>query len=63
KKYGDPGYDRQATQQLVDTLRATGGVQTIFFNDPEIKGVKYLAGHDDHLHVKVNPSWRRLPGR
>jgi penicillin-insensitive murein endopeptidase len=55
----DPAYDRQATQRLVDTLRATGGVDKIFFNDPEIKGVAPWKGHDDHLHVQVNPSWTR----
>jgi hypothetical protein len=61
--YKAPSYDRQATQQLVDTLRATGGVQAIYFNDPEIKGVEYLDGHDDHLHVQVNQNWRRTPGK
>jgi len=55
----DPAYDRQATQRMVDTLRATGGVDKIFFNDPEIKGVAPWKGHDNHLHGRVNPSWTR----
>ncbi len=61
--YNSPDYDRTATQRLVDTLRATGGVGTIYFNDPEIKGVTYLAGHGNHLHAQVDPNYRRGPGR
>jgi penicillin-insensitive murein endopeptidase len=60
--WSEPGYDRGATQKLVDTLRATGGVTKIFFNDPRIKGVTYLDGHDNHLHVRVDPNYRRAPG-
>jgi hypothetical protein len=54
-----PDYDRAATQRLVDTLRGTGGVNRILFNDPQLQGVHPVDGHDDHLHVRVNPSWRR----
>lgn len=69
--YGQPGYDREATQKLVDTLRATGGVEAVLFNDPEIKGAtldKPGRGepsriHDNHMHVRVNPNWRRPLGR
>ncbi|SOT98326.1 RHS repeat-associated core domain-containing protein [Xanthomonas arboricola] len=50
-----PSYDRAATQRLVDTFYSTGYVQQIFFNDPKINGVKPLAGHDNHLHIRVNP--------
>ena len=50
-----PGYDRAATQRLVNTFYATGSVRQIFFNDPEIDGVKPLAGHDNHLHIQVIP--------
>lgn len=64
--YQDPAYDREATQALVDTLKATGGVETIFFNDPQISGVvpdKLKSGqdpiHHNHLHVRVNPNYRR----
>jgi hypothetical protein len=59
--YEQPGYDREATQQLVDTLLATGGVKRIFFNDPQIKGVSPWKGHDNHLHVSVDPHWVRPP--
>ena len=67
--YKDPAYDRAATQALVDTLKETGGVETIFFNDPEVKGVtadrpgqgKRSQIHDNHLHVRVNPNYRRPP--
>lgn len=58
-RYDEPGYDRQATQALVNELLATGGVKSIFFNDPEIKGATYQKNHDNHLHVRVNPNWKR----
>lgn len=66
--YQDPAYDREATQALVDAFKATGGVETIFFNDPEIKGVvpdrlppSKGPIHHNHLHVRVNPNYRRPP--
>ena len=55
----DPAYDRDATQELVNKWRATGNVDTIYFNDPSLKGVEYLKGHDNHLHIKVKPAWRK----
>jgi hypothetical protein len=58
--WNSPDYDREATQKLVDTLHATGGVDNIFFNDPEIKGVSPSKGHDNHLHIRVNPLWKRF---
>ncbi len=69
-RYDQAGYDREATQALVNQLLATGGVKVIFFNDPEIKGVtpdrpgqgNVSQIHDNHLHVRVNPNWRRPPG-
>lgn len=50
-------YDRAATQRLVDTLRASGNVDYIWFNDPQITGVTFCcrnnpALHDNHLHVR-----------
>lgn len=55
--YHHADYDRAATQRLVDAFRATGAVDTIYFNDPEIQGVTpdKPGGktHDNHLHVKV----------
>jgi len=55
----NPEYDRDATQRLVDTLRATGGVNRIFFNDPAIRGVTPFKGHDNHMHMEVSPLWKR----
>jgi penicillin-insensitive murein DD-endopeptidase len=49
----DPAYDRNATQKLVDTLRATGRFGDILFNDPEIRGVKPWPGHHNHLHGRT----------
>jgi penicillin-insensitive murein DD-endopeptidase len=50
-----PLYDRAATQRLVDAFRATGQVLDIFFNDPNIRGVKPLRDHDNHLHIVIKP--------
>jgi penicillin-insensitive murein endopeptidase len=61
--YNDPAYDRAATQALVDTLHSTGGVQSIYFNDPQISGVSPWKGHDNHLHVRVDPNYQRPRGR
>jgi hypothetical protein len=58
-RYDQPGYDREATQALVNGLLATGGVEKIFFNDLEIKGVQYEKNHDNHLHVRINPNYKR----
>ncbi|MBX7200313.1 MAG: hypothetical protein K1X51_13175 [Rhodospirillaceae bacterium] len=69
--YTAPDYDREATQRLVDTLHATGGVRAIHYNDPAITGVipdksglgKDSHIHDNHLHVQVDPNWRRPASR
>ncbi|MFL5642072.1 MAG: penicillin-insensitive murein endopeptidase [Chloroflexota bacterium] len=50
-------YDRAATRQLVDIIRATapGHVKLIYFNDPVLirEGrTTWFAGHDDHLHIR-----------
>lgn len=45
-------YSRSLTQALVDMLWATGEVELILFNDPNVKGVQPWPGHDDHLHVR-----------
>lgn len=53
--YRDADYDRAATRALINQLRATGQVQVIFFNDPVLINeglVRYVDGHDDHLHVR-----------
>lgn len=49
--YWDPAYSRRLTQHLVDLLWATGEVEFILFNDPNVSGVKPWSGHDNHLHV------------
>jgi penicillin-insensitive murein DD-endopeptidase len=66
--FQDPAYDREATQALVDTFKATAGVDAIYFNDPQIKGVTadvLKPGqepiHHNHLHVRVSPNYRRPP--
>lgn len=48
----DPSYDPQRTQDLVNEINADPNVRVIYFNDPNITGVKPLAGHDNHLHVE-----------
>jgi peptidoglycan hydrolase-like protein with peptidoglycan-binding domain len=50
-------YDRAATRQLIDMIRATapGHVKLIYFNDPVLirEGrTTWFAGHDDHLHIR-----------
>lgn len=60
--YKDAGYDREATQRLVNELLSTGRVEQILFNDPTIEGVtpwdrdkgpRDYKPHDWHLHVKM----------
>jgi peptidoglycan hydrolase-like protein with peptidoglycan-binding domain len=56
-------YDRKATRQLIDMIRATapGHVKLIYFNDPVLirEGrTTWFAGHDDHLHIRYcEPSY------
>jgi peptidoglycan hydrolase-like protein with peptidoglycan-binding domain len=50
-------YDRAATRALIKAIRAAapGHVKVIYFNDPVLirEGLsRYLAGHDDHVHVR-----------
>ncbi|MCF6526063.1 penicillin-insensitive murein endopeptidase [Streptomyces sp. JJ36] len=58
-------YDRAATRQLVQRIRATapGHIKLIFFNDPQLisEGLTTeYPNHDNHLHIryceKVHPS-------
>jgi hypothetical protein len=51
----NPDYNIDLTRDLIRTLKATGNVKDIFFNDPILidEGlVKPSRGHDDHLHVR-----------
>lgn len=50
--YWDPAYSRSLTQKLVNLLHATGEVEVIFFNDPQVKGVTHWPNHDSHMHVR-----------
>jgi hypothetical protein len=53
--YRSPNYDRDATRRLIGAFQATGQVDKIYFNDPDIgiKGVTPWAGHNDHLHFQL----------
>lgn len=50
---GDPTYSRENTGVLVRALQANSSVTQILFNDSEISGVRYWAGHHNHLHIQV----------
>ena len=50
-------YDREATCQLLELIRAQSKVKTILFNDPVLikEGLcRKYAGHDNHLHVRFD---------
>jgi murein endopeptidase len=49
--YKDPNYDQPATQNLVNIIKQQYPDAIIYFNDPNIVGVKPWPGHNDHLHV------------
>jgi peptidoglycan hydrolase-like protein with peptidoglycan-binding domain len=53
-RYQNPEYSRALTQELVNLIRANNvlSVRYIFFNDPQVRGVRKEAGHDNHLHVR-----------
>ena len=44
-------YDSSLTNAFIQFARRTSPVKTIIFNDPTIKNVKNLHGHDDHIHL------------
>ena len=48
-------YDREATERLVDVMWNTGMVKAILFNDSKIPRVRTFPGHNNHLHVTLNP--------
>ena len=49
-------YDPVLTQELVNLFRMHCDVMVIFFNDPNIQGVRPLGNdHYDHLHIRLNP--------
>lgn len=51
--YKSSSYDQKATKKLISLIFSSNMVNKIIFNDPDIVGVKYLAGHDNHIHVEV----------
>lgn len=53
--FRDATYSRECTQALVDALLAQPEIVKVYFNDPSVRGVKPLKGHDDHLHVEFSP--------
>lgn len=50
----DEAYSRERTQALVSTLRRIPGLSGILFNDTAVVGVRWHAGHDNHLHLSFN---------
>lgn len=52
--YKNPEYSRPLTQELVNLIRVNTvlKVERIYFNDPQVQGVRPWAGHDNHLHVR-----------
>lgn len=55
--FKEPSYSRAMTQRLVELIHANGvlKVQVIYFNDPDVKGVRKWPGHNDHLHIRFYP--------
>lgn len=53
--YRSSDYDREGTRRLLKAFIATGQVDRIYFNDPDIdiEGVYYMKDHDDHFHVQL----------
>ena len=56
-QFQDAAYSRTLTQDLVYRIINNGilRVQYIFFNDPQVKSVRYWPGHHNHLHVRFYP--------
>jgi len=52
--FRDNAYSREATQALVDIIRADSPGVSILFNDSDVRDVRRFAGHDNHLHVSFS---------
>lgn len=50
----DSKYSRERTRILVQELLKESSVTRILFNDKEIEGVRYFAGHHNHLHLEIS---------
>jgi hypothetical protein len=45
-------YSRSLTEKLISAIRDDVNLDLILFNDPDIPGIKYWSGHDNHIHVR-----------
>jgi hypothetical protein len=52
-RWGDPQYDQEATQALINLFHIFAPVQGIIFNDPGIPFLQRASKHDDHFHVNL----------
>ena len=50
--FNDPRHSRKMPRDLADVINQDPSVDVIFFNDPEIEGVKPSKGHNGHMHVR-----------
>jgi peptidoglycan hydrolase-like protein with peptidoglycan-binding domain len=48
----DANYSQENTKKIVEELHKDENLSFIFFNDKKIDGVRFWAGHDNHLHVR-----------
>lgn len=48
----DPEYSQAKTRKLVKAIRQDTNLDLILFNDPDIPGITFWTGHDNHLHVR-----------
>lgn len=46
-------YSRPLTRRVLELFREVVGVQFVYFNDRGVPGVRPIAGHDNHFHVRV----------
>ncbi len=59
--YSDVIYDQNAMCAMLTVLRSQSQVTNIFFNDPDLVAMglcTVLAGHDNHVHVEIQPPAR-----
>jgi murein endopeptidase len=48
-----PQYDKELTQEVINLFNKQFHVRKIYFNDPRIRGVVQLKGHDNHIHIET----------
>jgi peptidoglycan hydrolase-like protein with peptidoglycan-binding domain len=49
---GTDAYSQENTKKVVEELQKDENLNLILFNDKKIDGVRFWAGHDNHLHVR-----------